>query len=56
MGDDAEIPDELHCLAEYADKTQGITNPKRRWRATGEPIRKVVSLAEVIKKRQLKAE
>lgn len=55
MGETGEIPDALNILADFANKAQGITNPKRRWRASGDPIRKVVSLAELIKKREQKA-
>lgn len=51
MGNEAEIPDELFRFAEFANKAKGEIDRKRRWRAANEPIRKVVNLSELIRKR-----
>lgn len=56
MGESSEIPDELFRFAEFANKAKGEIDRKRRWRAANEPIRKVINLSELIKKREQKAE
>lgn len=55
IGDTAEVPDQLAHLAEFALKAGGELNMKRRWRTSGVPVRKVVNLSELIKKREQKA-